>query len=507
MTFDMYPSVSVARPGSPTPLAVLATAAAGTALAFGLLQVSYVWTALFLVGLTVIAGSFVAKDAKLYWLLIFLVAIPINITKMFFFTPDDIDRLMRSHRLFVNEIVVPFLHLSDLPLLVLLAFWLGEIVRERKRVHVPRGLLLAVAFVLWCLLTSLTARAPDLALAWLFYEAKYVGLVLWFANAALSRKAVTMVFAALLICLLAQGVLVITSYKFQLGSNFYGDLFGARETRQSKSFARHAGEGYVYETGSELRGSGTIGVGNETAKYLVPLIPLAMAGALLAPGMVYRALGLLAFGAGFAGLYFTFSRGGLLSAMVGLGLVPLLMAARGLISRKALVALVTAGLVMLAASVPVFYYYFTTRPGFYDLRLKHMRYGLQILAKNPIVGVGANNFNVSLSKYDYGGVFAAMPIHNHYLRLAIETGLVGLVLYLSFFAWIAVLAYRSMWSNDALLTAMAIGLCSGIVGSTVHWFDDLFYGPAVSTQWWTLCGLVLVIHQHATRSPASPSEQ
>ena len=102
----MYPSVSVARPGSPTPLAVLATAAAGTALAFGLLQVSYVWTALFLVGLTVIAGSFVAKDAKLYWLLIFLVAIPINITKMFFFTPDDIDRLMRSHRLFVNEIVV-----------------------------------------------------------------------------------------------------------------------------------------------------------------------------------------------------------------------------------------------------------------------------------------------------------------------------------------------------------------------------------------------------------------
>src|SRR5438105_4458300 len=145
-----------------------------------------------------------------------------------------------------------------------------------------------------------------------------------------------------------------------------------------------------------------------------------MAGALLAPGMVYRALGLLAFGAGFACLYFTFSRGGLLSAMVGLGLVPLLMAARGLISRKALVALVTAGLVMLAASVPVFYYYFTTRPGFYDLRLKHMRYGLQILAKNPIVGVGANNFNVSLSKYDYGGVFAAMTIHNHYLRLAIE---------------------------------------------------------------------------------------
>src|SRR5207302_8588769 len=106
--------------------------------------------------------------------------------------------------------------------------------------------------------------------------------------------------------------------------------------------ARDAGGGCVYGAGMELGGSGTIGVGNVTAKYLVPLIPLAMAGALLAPGMVYRALGLLAFGAGFAGLYFAFSRGGLLSAMVGLGLVPLLMAARGLMSRKALVALVTA---------------------------------------------------------------------------------------------------------------------------------------------------------------------
>ena len=50
---------------------------------------------------------------------------------------------------------------------------------------------------------------------------------------------------------------------------------------------------------------------------------------------------------------------------------------------------------------------------------------------------------------------------------------------------------------DRFVAVTATALFAGLAATSVYWMDDLFYGVSVSTQWWTLYGLVIVIHQHA----------
>src|SRR3954471_24707237 len=130
-----------------------------------LMQLPLVWVALVSVGLVVFCGSLIATDAKVYWLSIFLASVPLNITKLFFWTPDDVSGIKQQFEIYVKENVVPQLYLADLPLLMLLTMWAGEVLGRRRRIEVPRAALLMAGFILWALVTTATERAPILGVA------------------------------------------------------------------------------------------------------------------------------------------------------------------------------------------------------------------------------------------------------------------------------------------------------------------------------------------------------
>lgn len=471
---------------------VVGLALAATALLVGAMAGSPVWIALVVVGLIVFAGSFLARDLKVYWLSIFLVTLPLSINKMFFFEPSDLTALRQTYGLFINAIEVPLLYLSDLALMVLLALWAGEVVSQRRRLRIPKGALFACAFLGWCVVSLLVARARLLGVSWILYQVKFLLLFLWVTNASLSRRTLRWVVALLVLNMAGQAGVTMFTYARQSGPNIYGDLFGVQEfRRESRLYPRHGGEGYVYEEGELRRGSGTVGVGNETAKFLVPLLPLSLAAALFASRPATRLLASTALLMGMAAMYLTYSRGGLLSALLALVVFFFLAVGRGLVPRRTGVTAVAVALAGIAVAMPLLYGFFTSRPGYFMLRLEHLAQGTRLLANQRLLGVGINNFNVAVSRFDYQGVFSDMAIHNHYLRIGVETGVLGLALYVSFFVWVGVQAYRGTFHPDPFMASISMALLAGVVGTMFYWLDDLFYSVVIRTQFWLLLGLAV----------------
>lgn len=479
-----------------------------SALIVGALATSLVWLALLIAGLAVVTGSFLARDLKLYWLTVFLLTLPLNIKKMFFYEPEDVAALRRTYDLFINEVEVPLLYLSDLPLLVLLVLWMADALHRRRGVELPKGALLAVGFILWCAVSLVSAPARGLGLVWILNQTKLLILFLWLVNASLSPRALRRVVAVLLFNLATQGALTVWTYARQSGWNIYGNVFGVQQLRSEVRRApRHAGEGYVYEKGDLLRGSGTVGVGNETAKFLVPLLPLALVSGIFARRASIRLVSFLCFALGSLAIYLTYSRGGMLAALTSTVVLVGLLARRGYVPARARVTWAMVGLALLAGATPALYDYFTSRPGYFDVRLDHLRYGAEILSEHALVGVGINNFNVAVSKHDYGGVFSDMAVHNHYLRVGAETGMPGLLLYLAFFVWVSARAYRGMWHADRFISTTAAALLAGLAATMFYWLDDLFYSVVISTELWLVAGLAVMLgkqlESETTRSFAS----
>lgn len=79
------------------------------------------------------------------------------------------------------------------------------------------------------------------------------------------------------------------------------------------------------------------------------------------------------------------------------------------------------------------------------LRLSMQDVALRMWADNPWFGVGYNNYLIALEKYAQGAQVEPVTVHNIYLLIAAETGLVGLAFFLIF---CAVVVYRG-WQQRA----------------------------------------------------------
>lgn len=471
-----------------------------------LMQLSPVWLGLVTIGLLVFCGSLVASDAKLYWLSIFLGSVPLSITKLFFWTPEDVTLIKQQFGIYINETMVPQMYLSDLPLAMLLVMWLGEVLSRRRRIEIPRALVVMGAFLLWAMVTVAQSRVPLLGLSWVVYEVKLAVMFVWFVNARLGRRGVAHAIGVLLLSLALQSGVTVYTYFAQTGENVFGALFGVTASAQEARGgpARGSGAAFVFEQGALLRGTGTIGTANLQAKYFVLLLPLALGVVISARRTAARLGAGAVLVGGLAALYLTYSRGGLLCALIALALIPILLVRRGVLSRKAVVTALVGAVTAAALASPVLLSFLGSRPGFTRTRFDQALYGVQIWWRTPLAGVGMNNFNTAVSPIAFDGTFSGSPIHNHYLRIAIETGVIGFVLYFGFFAWALRLAYRLSASADRFVAAVAGALCAALVGIGVYWLEDLFYDPIIRTQIWITVALTAVLAQVASSDPAAP---
>jgi O-antigen ligase len=202
-------------------------------------------------------------------------------------------------------------------------------------------------------------------------------------------------------------------------------------------------------------------------------------------------------------LFLTFSRTALLGLAVVIALSLWFTSRRMFMQRWALVGTVLMLTITVAAS-PILYSYWTARRENVTIRLAQYERAFRMIAANPIMGVGLNNSPGLQREYsraerssvplgDPTGFAYTNPIHEYYITLAAETGIVGLLLYMAFFVGIVRRAMRATRSGDpevATFSAMCVVALAGL--ATTVSVDPLFE-DALLTPVWLYAGLIVAL--------------
>jgi putative inorganic carbon (HCO3(-)) transporter len=258
------------------------------------------------------------------------------------------------------------------------------------------------------------------------------------------------------------------------------------------------------------RASGTIGDPNELAAVLVA--GLILAGVLISLLRDSPTLRLAAVGAAVlcaAGLFSTFSRGGLVS--LGCALVAAIVVG-GRWRRAAVmvtVVSVLSAVMFFAVLAPKQATERVTKVDGGTGRTDIWRVGARMVHAHPIRGVGAGNFQVSsvhyaikpgAIKYDYF-IEAPKVAHNTYLQVLAELGFVGLVPFLMLlgFAFACVFKAARVFARvgDRDMELVARGVLLALIGILSA---DLFISGQFSKQLWLLLGLCPALLAIARRS-------
>lgn len=372
-------------------------------------------------------------------------------------------------RIIVLRAPVRFDHGHRVALLFLAWLWVSATYSQ----DVMAGVLAAVTytkfFVTYYLLTQLIRKPADLRLVLLAFSVGFAMQVLYVAAQMLTGS----------------------SLEFQ----------GAKAT--------HLGTNLVFGSAGGLhafRPSGFLHHPNVLADYLVFLLPPAAALVLLGKRVIGRgawlaALAMLVAGTGM--LVVTLSRGGWIAlgaagcffAVVGLR--------RGLVNRRHLMGLLTAGLIgmaLIAAVYPAAYLRISQsdqRSG--ESRLLMIDQAVLIIRENPLLGVGFGGYNRAAQQYTpesfsyvseyFQDEIRKGVVHNKYLLFTAENGLVGMGLFL-FLLWhfFSLLFPLSRWSS-ALGFALALGLSASILGQVVFFVFDHFYADIRMAMLWVTFGI------------------
>jgi O-antigen ligase len=305
--------------------------------------------------------------------------------------------------------------------LLLLAAWLVRLPAERARaaaaLRLHRGLLAwAGLLLLWLALSIGWARDPGAAALELArWSMAAVALVILLTVVRTERD------IRLIVVALIAGTLVSVLVGLAAGG------LGAPETSLDTA------------TSTQGRLQGGSGDPNFLASYIVPVAVLAAAVRPLLPA-VGRAVVPGAIVVLVVGLGATQSRGGTLAAIAALLAAVVLMRGRRLWV-LATIALVTCAAVAYFAAMPSAIDRLTSSSDGGNGREDLWRVAGRMFADHPVAGVGLDNFRVRSSGYvrepgslQFVDLIAERPheVHNTYLQILAENGVVGLLLLVAF---------------------------------------------------------------------------
>ncbi len=230
------------------------------------------------------------------------------------------------------------------------------------------------------------------------------------------------------------------------------------------------------------RAMGTLGHPNFLGYYLEMTIPLVF-GAFLTSRVPFLKIFLgFVFALGTIALIFSKSRGAWIGYPISIVGTLLLIYGRDLLKKgifvKALVVSFTFFSLIVAFSPTI-----KDRLVGKDYRAIYVRSplnkaSLSIMAQFPVVGVGMNNFSEVFKKYDTTGhskIFRGFKhvVHNMYLLVATETGILGLLAFLSIFLVPFYHVIRSFAiTEDHVLRAPVAGALMGLFAHLIHGLVD-----------------------------------
>jgi hypothetical protein len=463
------------------------------ALSVGLMKVSPIWTAMLIGSALVLIPALVVKDRLMYWLVLFLLALPFDVTKMFM-EPDRAIALVETVGAPAGPIS-PYLHLLDLAFLPLFGTWLLGKIRRKERIWFPGIHWLPLAFLALATVTALVAPIPYFAFLGILKQAKYFAIYVVAADVLDVHRHGRTILVVLLLTLGLQGATTLARYQFQYFKPLFGQALG-RSAEDARGEAEGEGTRRVQTEDPESpdRGFGTFYHANVTAIHLELLLPFALILALGSRSTRWRAAYACLFLLGAAAHYVTFSRAGLAAILLSTAVCLIVASIRGLIPRRWVPLLAAVAALGILALVPVAVHYMQTRPAETAYHVDHVRHGLAIALEHPWFGVGLNNSsfvrNVLVARdLFYGGQL--LPIHSQHLVILSETGVIGYVLYVGFFVLVALEALRRSRSSHLIVRTFSIGVVGAFSAVFVHVTTDWLGFEAAHVMMWLYAGLIV----------------
>ena len=120
-----------------------------------------------------------------------------------------------------------------------------------------------------------------------------------------------------------------------------------------------------------------------------------------------------------------------------------------------------------------------------EVRIELWRDAEDLIRTSPAVGTGFNTYAYMSRLYNYADT------HNYYLKVLVETGVIGLLLFL----WLLAKTFRQGFrlfrrSRDPFLASLGLGLAGWVVAAAVsNCFGDRWTYFQVNGYMWILCGL------------------
>jgi len=213
------------------------------------------------------------------------------------------------------------------------------------------------------------------------------------------------------------------------------------------------------------------------------------------PGVKWLAA--LGFALGSLALIFTLSRGSWIGFVVSISILCLLAWRRGWLSPTVpIVVVIVALMLFLPLQDAISVRLFGDDAGAAQSRIPLMRLAFRMIQDNPVLGVGANNYSIIIQRYatsEFDDEWL-YTVHNHYLLLWAETGIVGLVAFVWLLLAILHRGRQSWKSNDRLLSPLALGFTAAILGHMAHMFVDFFNQRPQVQLLWLIAGLITAIY-------------
>lgn len=442
-----------------------------------ILNIPFKWKFAFLGLLGIAVLMLVVGNTKRILLFVLAFTVPITFGKALIISPG---RFSLTKGAGIN--------LADVLVLMLLLLFLAKWATRKTKIQFFPWV--TVPVVMWLILSSfslLTARDEQLVIIQLINMFKLLLLCWVVANSVVHEADITFVIVGLLLAAV-----------FQAGVGAYQGITGHPV---GLGFLSESSSVFQQKLGDRLvnRVQGTMGHPNSYALYLTTVIPFALGLIFSKVKTSLKILLAMTLGLVILALIYSLSRSSWIDFLLIVSIVLMLAVHRKLISLgvafliAGIVCSILLGLVLFGTDLILSRLTSDDQGSAYG-RITLAQTALSIIKDHPWVGVGLNNYMLVSPQYDSRAYSPgiAFVVHNVYLLIAAETGVIGLMAFLGLLAVLMMQSWRIIsHTPNAIMWIAGIGTFCALVSITVFSIADysLLGASQITTQFGLLAGL------------------
>ena len=382
---------------------------------------------------------------------------------------------------------------TTIALLVLYVSWFLQRLAHRgqKARSSPQRNWALLSYLGFSALSILAARDARLSAFGIFFLVQMYLVFCYLAHFVRTRRDVLFVLSFLLAGCLIEGVLMVGLGFGYVSTSLWGPLHIRVDHDATNKFPRVGG---------------TVGSPNEAGAYLSVVLSVAVSVLFVEVERKYKLLAAAVLAFGGAALVLTFSRG----AWIAFALATILFfCSTGLRKQIRFKPLIPFAAILLFLYLPfqseINNRLFSDDNGSAESRIPLMNLAFRMMADNPILGVGENNFSASMSDYltpEFRKGFL-YTVHNKYLLIWTEIGPGGLLAYLAFFIGILRMGLACWKQGDPFLSTLALGMTVAVAANMVHQSVEILQDRGVTQLLWLIAGLIVALREILRRQTPS----